>query len=151
MAQFKIIREEPVSLWIEVVCQKCGNTVGSHYKNAHTAQSIRLRTKDWKMVTLDNDDILVLCPDCIKELNEVDRDSAPCMIRMVGLYGNINNHAYFRKSGDLWNFCGDSRAGTVFQGGMHSEEVQEIMKNSSFYLKQFNACCLEVVPVGNFK
>ena len=58
-----------ITIWCEVVCDKCGNTMtGANYRNSTTIAKLRKRAKEngWKIV----DDVMTYCPDCIQRLKE---------------------------------------------------------------------------------
>ncbi len=69
------------------------------------------------------------------------------LIRMIGLYGDPERIAYYRASGDLWNFAPDAERATRFSD---PDEILSIIEHSDFYCKQFNAERLEIVPLRGF-
>lgn len=64
----KIVKKTSATIWCEVVCQKCGGTVGLHYKNKSTISAIKKATKGWKTVDLEDGSTYQLCPECIEHI-----------------------------------------------------------------------------------
>lgn len=56
-----------------------------------------------------------------------------CYIKITGIYGIPNRDAYYRKSGDCFDFCSDMKHATFFPGGRDNEDVKKILDAADWY------------------
>lgn len=55
-----------VVIWCEVVCNRCGDTIGFNYKDSKTIKALKNASRDWVHVGSDGN----LCPECYKKYLE---------------------------------------------------------------------------------
>lgn len=67
------------------------------------------------------------------------------VVEMVGLYGDPERKAWYRKEGDCFNFVNDRSLATEID----VDEANEFVLNSDYYLKQFNASDIYVLLEPN--
>lgn len=82
-------------------------------------------------------DVVLVCVD--------DKDFG-CYIKITGIYGMPNRDAYYRKSGDCFDFCSDMKHATFFPGGRDNKDVKKILDAADWYTKLYNADKLIAQP-----